>query len=76
MEQKNIEIFKTNLQETAEADKILELLHQQFPHYQANVDLSDCDKILRIECPSGGVDEEIVRKLIVEAGYESEVLPD
>lgn len=71
---KNIEVFKTNLQEAAEADKILKLLHRQFPHYHANIDLSDCDKILRIECRSGTVDEIVIKKLISEAGYISEVL--
>ena len=76
MEQKYVEVFKTNLKEYSEAEKILELLHQQFPHYKANVDLSDCDRILRIECTNESVDESIISKFIADAGYVSEVLPD
>ena len=76
MEQKNVEVFKTNLRKAEEAEKVLALLRQQFPHYQANVDLTDCDKILRIESCSGNVDGEIIKELISEAGYLGEVLPD
>jgi len=76
MEQKKVEVFKTNLREAAEAEKVLTLLHQRFPHYQANVDLSDCDKILRIECCSGEVEGNLIKELIGHAGYISEILPD
>ncbi len=43
-----IEVFKTNVQEAADAGKIVALLLDRFPACQASFDLDDCDKILRI----------------------------
>jgi hypothetical protein len=44
-----VEVFKTNVQETKEADQLIDLLLQHFPGSKINFDLDDCDKILRIE---------------------------
>ena len=44
-----VEIFKTNVQEIAVANYIVEQLLERFPMYTINFDLEDCDKILRIE---------------------------
>jgi len=43
-----IEIFKTDLQETYKSG-ILAMLRNAFPHFSINVDLEDCDRILRIK---------------------------
>ena len=45
-----VEIFKTNIQEEKEANKVVRKLLEQFPNNKINFDLEDCDKILRIEC--------------------------
>jgi len=44
-----VEVFKTNVQEASEAKQLVALLLQRFPDNKINVDLHDCDKILRIE---------------------------
>ena len=44
-----VEIFKTNVQDAAVANYIVEQLLERFPMYTINFDLEDCDKILRIE---------------------------
>ena len=44
-----IEIFKTNVVEIFDAQKIIALLHENFTTYKINFDLHDCDKILRLE---------------------------
>ena len=44
-----IEIFKTNVQNKTQARSILNLLKSSFTEARINFDLSDCDKILRVE---------------------------
>ena len=46
-----VEVFKTNVQEVDDANKIIQKLLEHFPNYKINFDLDDCDKILRIESP-------------------------
>lgn len=44
-----IEVFKTNVQEFSEAQKLVALLRRHFPDTKINFDLDDCDKVLRVE---------------------------
>jgi hypothetical protein len=44
-----IEVFKTNVSKTRQATKIIGLLQINFPDSRINFDLSDCDKVLRID---------------------------
>jgi hypothetical protein len=44
-----IEVFKTDIKKLSQAKKLIALLLQHFPGSKINVDLHDCDKILRIE---------------------------
>lgn len=44
-----VEIFKTNIDNTFESKRIIDLLLEKFPNYNINFDLDDCDKILRVE---------------------------
>lgn len=43
-----IEIFKTNIEEPYKQG-LLKMLSDAFPHFTFNVDLGDCDRILRIK---------------------------
>lgn len=67
-----IEVFKTDVQDAAEAERIIGLLLQYYPDGRINFDLQDCDKILRVVnnaiCPG-----EIAR-IIKSCGYQCEVL--
>jgi hypothetical protein len=67
-----VEVFKTNVQEVAESHKIVGKLLEHFPHNKINFDLSDCDKILRVEgdtvCP------ETIMQLLSSDGYHCEIL--
>ena len=62
-----VEIFKTNVQNDAEATRLLSGLNQLFPGYRINFDLQDCDKILRIagEYP----DPDRVTDFLTSKGY-------
>ena len=46
-----IEVFKTNVQRTNQAKRIITILHEHLPNSRINFDLEDCDKVLRIDSP-------------------------
>ncbi|MEP6926719.1 MAG: hypothetical protein ABI834_03740 [Ginsengibacter sp.] len=67
-----VEVFKTNVGEVSEADKLVILLLQYFPKSKINFDLHDCDNILRLD----GKDfvTEKVLLLLKENGFICKVL--
>ncbi len=44
-----VEVFKTNIQKKAQSKMLLCILSEAFPSYKINFDLSDRDKVLRVE---------------------------
>ena len=44
-----VEVFKTNVQKKAQSKMLLCILSEAFPSFKINFDLSDCDKVLRVE---------------------------
>jgi hypothetical protein len=71
-----IEVFKTNVQDPGHAAMLIRLIHEFFPGYQANFDLHDCDRILRIKSAKGIVDPGAVINLLKTSGFSVEVLPE
>jgi len=69
-----IEVFKTNISCEKEALALLSRLEQQFPGSRVNVDLHDCDRILRIE--GEGYSVETIIEVAKESGLFCEELPD
>jgi hypothetical protein len=67
-----IEVFKTNVQKRAQSKMLLSKLFDSFPLYKINFDLSDCDKILRVE--GEYVETEKIMLLMKNNGCECEVL--
>jgi hypothetical protein len=67
-----IEVFKTNVDEIAQAKKIVGLLLEHFPGNKINFDLHDCDKILRVE--GKNFCSETIRMLVHENGFSCDVL--
>lgn len=67
-----VEIFKTNVQHADESKMIVEKLLVHYPATRINFDLSDCDRILRVEgeniCP------ETIVALVTAKGFQCEVL--
>jgi hypothetical protein len=41
-----------------------------------NFDLSDCDRVLRVESPGGTIDYGYIENLLQRNGYHCEPLPD
>lgn len=49
-----ISVYKTNIEQPAQAAMMINLLVRHFPTAKINFDLEDCDKILRVKgehCP-------------------------
>lgn len=67
-----VEVFKTNVQEKGQAERLVEILYRHFPSHKINFDLDDCDKVLRIEGEKVLRDE--VMMIVNEKGYLCEVL--
>ena len=67
-----VEAFKTNIQKKAQSKMLLSVLSEAFPSFKINFDLSDCDKVLRVE----GDNMEALRimMLVKEYGFNCEVL--
>ncbi len=71
-----VEVFKTNVKDKNQADRLVRQIHALFLDYQANFDLEDSDHILRIKCVSGRVESSFLIRLLKDMGCDAEVLPD
>lgn len=67
-----IEIFKTNVQASEQAEELVNLLQQTFPGNKINFDLDDCDKVLRIE--GKNVISRNVMNILKERGFMCNLL--
>ncbi|MDP4218301.1 MAG: hypothetical protein Q8927_19030 [Bacteroidota bacterium] len=67
-----VEVFKTNVHRREQSKMLLSVLSKAFPSVKINFDLSDCDKVLRVE----GADLEAtgIMILIKEYGFDCEIL--
>ena len=67
-----VEAFKTNVQKKRQSKMLLSILSEAFPSFKINFDLSDCDRVLRVE----GDDMEALRimLLVKEYGFMCELL--
>ena len=71
-----IEVFKTNVASLSQATGLLQVFHQVFPHWRANFDLNDCDRVLRVVPDGAPVHAGTVLRLLQAHGIEAEPLPD
>jgi len=71
-----VEVFKTNVKYPDYAVRIMEQFSREFPDYESNFDLEDCDKGLRVECRRGIIDCENLISLLENSGFKAEKLED
>jgi hypothetical protein len=71
-----VEVFKTDVTDIDQANKLLDQIHHTFTDYKANFDCEDCDRILRVECTTGIVQSSSLIYLLRNSGFYAEVLPD
>lgn len=69
-----VEVFKTDVLEKEQAQKVLDQLHLKFQNYCANFDLDDCDRILRVESKMGKIQPTHLLLFLEESGVRAEVL--
>ena len=67
-----VEVFKTNVQKKSHSKMLLGLLYEAFPSFKINFDLSDCDKVLRVE--GDNMETSRIMILVKENGFNCEVL--
>jgi hypothetical protein len=67
-----VEVFKTNVQKKAQSKMLLSILSEVFPSFKINFDLSDCDKVLRVE--GDNIEALGIMILIKENGFRCEIL--
>ena len=67
-------VFKTNILSDEDVEKIGCVLTSERNITRWNIDRDDIDKVLRIECDQ--LQPEAVVKLLRDAGFECEELPD
>lgn len=66
------EVFKTNVQKKAQSKMLLCILSEVFPASKINFDLSDCDKVLRVE--GENIEPLRIMTLVREHGFKCEIL--
>ena len=67
-----VEVFKTNVQKKTQSKMLLCVLSEAFPSFKINFDLSDCDKVLRVE--GDNMEASRIMILVKEHGFQCEVL--
>ena len=72
MGKKMVEVFKTNVQKKTESKMLLSVLSEAYPSCKINFDLSDCDKVLRVE--GDNIEALSIMILVKEYGFACEIL--
>jgi len=67
-----VEVFKTNVRSTRKAKLIIQKLAEEFPNHKINFDLSDCDKILRLQ--GNNILERKIISIVTSLNYNCEIL--
>jgi hypothetical protein len=67
-----VEVFKTNVQKKTQSKMLLSVLSEAFPSCKINFDLSDCDKVLRVE--GENIEALSIMILVKDSGFWCEVL--
>lgn len=71
-----VEVFKTNVIDPHHAAMLIDRIHKTFAGYNANFDLEDCDKILRVKSNSDFIQVHVLIDLLQNLGFTAEILPD
>jgi hypothetical protein len=67
-----VEVFRTNIPNTEIADKVVRILQTLFQPHRINIDLDDCDKVLRIE--ANHINSSEVIDAVYRLGYTCQVM--
>ena len=67
-----VEVFKTNVRSIREARLIIQKLAEEFPQHKINFDLTDCDRILRVQ--GNSILESKIISIVTSLNYNCEIL--
>ena len=67
-----VEVFKTDVRSIREAKLIVQKIGEEFPRHKINFDLSDRDKILRIQ--GNDVMERKIISIVTSLNHKCEIL--
>jgi len=67
-----VEVFKTDVQKKTQSKMLLSILSEAFPLFKINFDLSDCDKVLRVE--GNNLEARRIMILVKQNGFKCEIL--
>ena len=68
------EIFKTNISDKEEVDKVIRLFQSSWQHLQVSFDLDDCDRILRVESKGEPIDPQKLVEFLALHRLEVELI--
>jgi hypothetical protein len=71
-----IEVFKTDVNDSDQAKELIDRIHETFHYCEANFDLQDCDKILRVKGIASERETITIISLVKRLGYDVQILPD
>ena len=67
-----VEVFTTDVQKKTQSKMLLSVLSEAFPLFKINFDLSDCDKVLRVE--GNNLEAPRIVILVKQNGFKCEIL--
>ena len=67
-----VEVFKNNVRSTRKAKLIIQKLAEEFPNHKINFDLSDCDRILRVQ--GNDILERKIISIVTSLNHDCEIL--
>jgi len=67
-----VEAFKTDVQKKTQSKMLLSILSETFPSIKINFDLSDCDRVLRVE--GDNIEALSIMIVVKENGFKCEIL--
>ena len=67
-----IAVFKTGVRNQGDADYLMKIIEKQYPGYEINFDLEDCDNILRVE--ANNISPRYIESLLQTAGFNCQEL--
>jgi len=67
-----VEVFKTNIKKSTQSKLLVKKLLAHYPESDVNIDLEDCDNVLRVE--GNNICPHKIIELVTTDGYECEML--
>ncbi len=70
----HIEVFTTNIERSKDAKHVISLLKSRFPHAFINIDLEDCERVLRFE--NTVIDQAEILNLVQSTGFSISIMEE